>query len=115
MKKRAKKMEDVIVARQGDVGIVEYATPPKTIEPITRDGDVIVVAHGEVTGHRHLIREPSATMLRAEGVSDRVIAFGRDAVLEHDEHGPIQMGGGTVRGVRIQSEYSEAELRVVAD
>lgn len=124
MSKRRKKQEiiedEVVVGRQGDVAIVAMRTLPTTTDEIPREDGAVVVAHGEVTGHRHQIRDPGVCMLRAEGTHDRVLTFAREALLVHEEHGTIPLGAGSPLGdgpkiARIQVEYSEEDIRQVQD
>jgi hypothetical protein len=104
--------------RQGDV-LVMRATMGKITkahveEPRAADGSV-VLAHGEVTGHRHRLTDPGVCLLRAEGVSDRMMTASAVSTLRHEEHDAIEIGAGTYV-VRIQREYDEmAHSRQVED
>ncbi|MGW3418219.1 hypothetical protein [Streptomyces phaeochromogenes] len=82
--------------------------PPKSL-PVPREDGVIVLAHGEVTGHRHAIAEPHAELLAAPEDDDdderrflRII--GASAHLVHEEHGTITLPGGVYQVIR-QREY----------
>ena len=50
--------------RQGDVLIVPITSIPKTVEPIAREQGRIILAHGEVTGHAHAIKDRGVTAFR---------------------------------------------------
>ena len=50
--------------RQGDVLIIPVKSIPKTAEPIAREQGRVVLAHGEVTGHAHAIRDKQAALFR---------------------------------------------------
>lgn len=97
------------MSRQGDVLVIAGGRKTKAHKPV-KDARGAVLAEGEATGHHHRIKMPGVTLLRAEGISDAVLTVGRDivALLEHEEHGTIEIGGGT-HTVRIQREYDWAE------
>ena len=103
--------------RQGDVLIVSVDRIPDTAtEQVTREDGRIVLAHGELTGHAHAIKDQRATLLRdpmLNAVFMRVT--GNDPVaLEHDEHDPISIPPGSYQVVR-QREYQPGRIRTVAD
>jgi hypothetical protein len=105
-------------ARQGDVLLIragaDVATKKHAPEP--REAGRVVLAHGEVTGHAHAIAEPGACLLRAEGISDRVLTVGAElALLVHEEHGTIPVEAGSTCLVRRQREWSDEQDRQVAD
>ena len=103
---KAKKM-----IRQGDVLVMQATKKAITrAHAEVRDARGAVLAEGEATGHHHRVKLPGVTLLRAEGVSDAVLSVPRDvvALLEHEEHGTIEIGGGT-HVVRRQREYAWAE------
>ncbi len=96
--------------RHGDVLIEEVETLPKNREKLQHT----ILAHGEVTGHSHRIREfaeadlyqtPKELYLHVRGASVSVV---------HEEHKPIALAGGYYRVWR-QREYSPTEIRVVRD
>ena len=102
--------------RQGDVLIQQVApneVPQKT-EEIPRESGRVVLAHSEVTGNAHAIREPGVCFLRAEGVSDRFLQVSATSDLEHEEHSTIALPPGTYR-VRIQREWAGEISRAVVD
>lgn len=96
--------------RQGDVLVMKATkrTITKAHKEV-KDNRGAVLAEGEATGHHHRIKLPGVTLLRAEGISDAVLTVPRDvvALLEHEEHGTIEIGGGT-HVVRRQKEYDWA-------
>jgi hypothetical protein len=105
------------MVRQGDVLIMEESKKATTKDhrEVKHDPDgSLVLAHGEVTGHHHRIRGVSSTLLRAEGISDAVLTMGSSGILVHEEHAPIEIPAGTYV-VRRQMEYSEQDVRLVAD
>jgi hypothetical protein len=101
--------------RQGDVLVVRCKASEAQGEELPREGGRVVLAHGEVTGHAHAFSDPGVCMLRAEGISDRIVTIGLDgATLAHEEHAHFVVPKGTYR-VRIQREWSGALSRQVAD
>lgn len=102
--------------RQGDVLVIPIRRRPRGAwEEVPREGDSVVLAHGEVTGHRHRLTDPGVCLLRSEGVSDRVLTVTSElAELVHEEHGTIEIPPGEYL-VRIQREYSEIANRQVQD
>ncbi len=123
----SKKIPIVVItecARQGDVLLLRrsYSTEleAKAVE-LPRDAGRVVLAHGEVTGHAHAIRDRGVCMLRAEGVAFDLLRVtdGVLAKLQHEEHATIVVGPGLYER-RIQREYAwsaeaEATSRAVAD
>jgi hypothetical protein len=105
-------METKIRYRQGDVGLA-LCTIPREAAPGKRDGDRIVLAYGEVTGHAHAIRSRGVKILEHEGT--RYIRVPRrGAKLEHEEHAAIRLAPGEYRVIQ-QREYSPEAVRNVAD
>lgn len=101
--------------RQGDVLLVPIAETPKGLEEVPLENGRLVLAHGEVTGHAHVI-EGEATFLAAD-VADLERAFLRvdeEVALVHDEHDTITVPPGGYE-VRRQREYAPEAPRWVAD
>lgn len=99
--------------RQGDVMLIPVESVPAIARPGAREGDQIVLAYGEVTGHKHVIDEPSVGIFEHEGT--RYIRVPEEgSSLRHEEHGTIALAPGSYQ-VRIQKEYSPQALRNVAD
>jgi hypothetical protein len=64
----------------------------------------LVLAHGEITGHKHQIINGQAELYEKEGILFlRVLS--KTATLNHEEHQAIQIPCGTWM-VRIQREYA---------
>jgi hypothetical protein len=120
--------------RQGDVQLQPVASLPSGCTEIPADGNRIVLAYGEVTGHAHAIYDYVAHGLEKAGeVADAAIAraqtkarLWRDAAgdrylevvetvsLSHEEHATHVLAPGIYK-LPNQVEYSPAELRRVAD
>jgi hypothetical protein len=102
--------------RQGDVLIVPVDAIPEGVEPIARENDRVVLAHGEATGHAHAIRGDRAALFRDPMLAAIFMHVAGDAsvTLEHDEHATIDLPPGNYRIVR-QREYDPRAVRDVAD
>ena len=108
---------------QGDLLIerVEDVEPSGVIVAADRTG-AIVLAEGELTGHRHAIFD-RVTMFREDGLARDIpgglyvghvkVADG-SAVIEHQEHAPITLREGTYR-VRRQRELEPRDATLVSD
>jgi len=108
---------------QGDLLIerVEDVEPTGTmIEPDATG--VLVLAEGELTGHRHAISD-RVTMFRDDALAREIPAglyIGHvkvedgPATVRHQEHAPIALGEGTYR-VRRQRELEPRDAVIVAD
>lgn len=114
---------DVLLQRMRPLAAEKFEQGGKDI----REKGRVVLAHGEVTGHAHVVlsgketgrtkgtvefeefreneQAPAAQILKVKG---------RAAELRHEEHGTIVLPRGTYRVIR-QREYSPAEIRQVAD
>lgn len=97
--------------RQGDVLIERIVKIPPSAQ--RQDAKVIVLAHGEATGHAHTIKDrDSADWWKTESEHFLEIAAGAEVV--HQEHGTIHIPKGRYR-VSRQREYSPTAIRNVAD
>lgn len=73
----------------------------------------LILAEGEVTGHKHRVSEGEAQLYEKDGtLSLRVISS--TALLTHEEHKTISIPQGTWM-VRIQREYEPQGWKYVAD
>lgn len=108
--------------RQGDVLLVPVAAPADMSKLKEEEGKGdIVLALGEVTGHRHRIpRKKGVRSFRMEsnvrGQFDRLVQVeGRaNRQLIHEEHATVEIAPGWYN-VIIQSEYDEEAVRAVED
>ena len=101
--------------RQGDVLLCARAEIPVTATPVLSDGDRVIVAFGELTGHAHAFAAHHARLFRDEpsGRSFVAIAEGGASVL-HEEHDPIHVPEGRYE-LRRQREYTPQRPHYVAD
>jgi hypothetical protein len=108
---------------QGDLLVerVKEVEPSGTIIAPDAAG-VLVLAEGELSGHRHAIFD-RATMFRDDALArdipsdlyiGHVKAAGEPAVVQHDEHAPIVLREGTYR-VRRQRELEPKDAAIIAD
>jgi hypothetical protein len=104
------------VYRQGDVLIVATDSIPKSVEPVVRDKDRVVLAYGEVTGHAHAILDKRASLFRDPKLAKIFMLVGGDGpvALTHEEHSTVNIPPGKYE-IRHQREYSPEAIRRVAD
>lgn len=109
---------------QGDIIIERVAdAAPQTATNIDPDGSV-VLARGEVTGHRHRFTGDSGVLMfrddaLARGLAPElyvghVVVPDGGADLLHEEHDTISLPPGSYR-IRRQREWTAEQARVVAD
>jgi hypothetical protein len=95
--------------RHGDVLIEQVSSLPRIREKLPHT----ILAHGEVTGHSHRIKEPGAELFQTpEGFFLHVVA--KPVSVVHEEHQTITLAPGYYRIWR-QREYSPEEIRIVRD
>ena len=108
---------------QGDLLIerVDDVQPSGTMIAPDATG-ALVLAEGELTGHRHAIFE-RVTMFRDDALAREIPAGlyighvkveSSPATVRHQEHAPIALGEGTYR-VRRQRELEPRDAVLVAD
>lgn len=108
---------------QGDLLIerVDDLEPSGTVLSPDATG-TMVLAEGELTGHRHAIFD-RVTMFRDDALArdvpgslyiGHVKVEGGPATVRHQEHAPIALGEGTYR-VRRQREFEPRDAVIVAD
>lgn len=122
------------VIRQGDVALIPVSQIPNGCKEIAPDGNRIVLAFGEVTGHAHAIYDhvsitneqanemAGAAIARAKAKARLLLAPDGSRYLEvvetvslmHEEHTAHQLKPGFYR-LPVQMEYEPSELRRVAD
>lgn len=103
-------------AFQGDVGLRRVDALPEGAE-LTTKNDRLVLAYGEVTGHKHQFNDQAVQVFAAK-VGNEIKMFVHlpaPAALYHEEHSPIAFQEGTYEVIN-QEEYTyEGEFRRVAD
>jgi hypothetical protein len=101
--------------RQGDVLVRRVNSIPS--EAQAEPAGEVVLAYGEVTGHRHRFRGGKRSGVRAyrTEAGSRYFRASRVASLDHEEHDTIPLEPGDYE-VTIQVEYVAPEVvRNVAD
>lgn len=109
---------------QGDILIEKVHDSrlfPETSINVDPDG-AIVLARGEVTGHRHAFYGDNVVMFRDDSLARDIpsdlyigsIKVNAPATLKHEEHLPITLPPGEYR-IRRQREFAEEMNAVVAD
>jgi hypothetical protein len=115
--------------RQGDVALEKITSLPKEAKKLSlKDNNPIpniiysgnfdpaskevILAWGEVTGHKHAINMDFATMYEWNG--DRILEIKPGAKLRHQEHDPITLDPGIYKIVH-QQEYTPKEVVRVRD
>jgi hypothetical protein len=103
------------VLRQGDVLIILNTGIPSEAKPLPLENGRLILAHGEVTGHAHVI-EGDATFLAADldEMADRFLRVEEECQVVHDEHTALTIPPGQ-HTVRRQREYAPEAIRNVAD
>lgn len=112
-------MTEQLFARQGDVLIFKRADNsqiPETVPAKLTLTNDLVVATGSSNGNKHQIRNLPAfgSAQSEEGTSNLFVDLTTDAVLVHEEHGPIQLAAGSYR-IGIQKSYAPGDIRNIED
>lgn len=96
--------------RHGDVMIEQVDSLPSGL----RKAKHTILAHGEITGHSHRIKEEDSAFLYEATTSLYLHVTAEEATVVHEEHEPIRLTTGYYRVWR-QREYSPEEIRVIRD
>jgi hypothetical protein len=110
---------------QGDIVLERVDDQPPSGKLVERDADgAVVLARGEVTGHRHAFYGSQVVMFRDDALArgmppelyvGHIRVRGDSAELRHEEHSTITLPKGTYR-VRRQREFDGLEaMHVVED
>ena len=108
--------------RQGDVFLSRCDCMPPledreyfSVEGKEMDG-LIILAYGEVTGHKHAIniKNKNAVLLKAANDNRFFLIVTKEAELKHEEHSKIKLPIGQYEVIR-QREYTPEAIRWVAD
>ena len=91
--------------RQGDVLLVQVDEAPLRCRHVPREDGRLVLAHGEATGHAHVVFGAEAELVSHEEAEELyLLVYGDETVREHEEHDSIALHAGTYRVIR-QREY----------
>ena len=101
--------------RQGDVLLCAVDAIPPTATAVPPEGERVVVARGELTGHAHAFAASGVTMFRDATSGHAFLLIGEGgAFLGHEEHDPILVAEGRYE-IRRQREYMPSAAPFVAD
>lgn len=101
--------------RQGDVLLIamDNVKLPDEAKRLPNDGERVVLAYGEVTGHAHALSGDVAALYQAGKTT--ILETQEGAVLRHEEHNAIDLPRGLYRVIRQRELTPEEEVRTVAD
>lgn len=120
------------VYRQGDVALVQVKSLPKDCTEIAPEGNRIVLAFGETTGHAHAVYDHVERTISADAAAEiaeaaiararlwrapngeRYLEVRETVHLKHEEHSTHALPPGIYQ-IPSQVEYAAAELRRVED
>ena len=104
-------------ARQGDVFIERIgAVSTEGLVEVPREDGGVVLAHGEVTGHKHQFRDPGICQLRNESTGERILMLDVPGLLLHEEHTQIHIDSGHYSTViQCEWDWTKEAARAVAD
>ena len=105
-----------LVLRQGDVCLIAVDAIPEEAKAQKIKGKKVILALGEATGHHHRFEfmNTDHNVKLFHGGGARYLEVERPAELLHEEHSTVQVPAGKYL-LPVQTEYSPAELRQVAD
>lgn len=101
--------------RQGDVLVVPVDEIPTGLKKVPLEAGRLVLAHGEATGHAHVV-EGEAELFESDvdEMDRRFLRVEEESALVHDEHDTIVLPPGDHEVIR-QREYAPEAPRYVAD
>lgn len=113
--RQSKEEDGLALYRQGDVLLVRVEEVPEGAVAVPREDGRLVLAHGEVTGHAHVIDDERAKLVTAAQAEELYLTvYGDRAVaLTHDEHDSIAVAPGAYRVIR-QREHVLSERPISA-
>lgn len=99
-----------MLCRHGDLLIQTVSELPKDVQRLRHR----TLAHGELTGHSHQIRESKLVALWQSASELFLEVEAPHATVVHQEHAPIELPQGIYRVWR-QREYTPERIVVVRD
>jgi hypothetical protein len=104
--------------RQGDVLLIPATNIPDNRRPVPRENGLVILAHGEITGHHHAILDQQVELVTTDQANELrmwlTVTAPEPVALTHQEHDTIMLPPGDYE-VRRQREYTPEELRNVQD
>lgn len=104
--------------RQGDVLILYVDKLPAELTPIKRDEGRVILAYGEVTGHRHALEDKHAKSFMSG--AEMYLDLEKQSKVWHEDHNPKKddkpmiLPAGKCRIIH-QVEFKRKEIVRVAD
>lgn len=113
-------LQQAVLMAQGDILLEQLPDAPEA--PAPEDAQEAVIAHGELSGHRHVARGRVRLVHRPEEARDipaglyvgHLSVKSPQTLLEHDQHGPIALSPGIYR-VRRQRRLDASDALAVTD
>lgn len=106
------------LVRQGDVALIRIEKLPAGCVEVLPEGDRVVLAYGEVTGHCHAVygvtKEAPKVRLWSAG-AERFLQVLTRCELVHEEHSAAVLEPGTYLLPGQYEHTEENEVRKVAD
>ncbi len=99
--------------QHGDVLLKKVEKLPKGVKEIAREGNALVIAKGESTGHHHMITDSPAKLWELKG--ELYLEVTELVTIMHEEHKalPIPPGIYEIGRVKEYDYFAEMEKRVV--
>lgn len=99
--------------QQGDV-LIFRRNPAKVNLGEAKKQDTNILAEGEATGHAHRLIGGDFDVMKSDRMMLLIVR--KEAILEHEEHGPITLGEGFYEIDRVREyDHFKEEARQVAD
>lgn len=116
MKKELIKNSEILPIAQGDV-LLKIAIDSILVNaiPVEAEDGLCILAHGEQTGHRHVIPATDATIYFCNDNNKRYLNVIKCTLLTHEEHDPIEIEEGIYEIIQQREHDDELEWRTVAD
>jgi hypothetical protein len=96
--------------RQGDILKRKIDSMPSGRHTVSKNN---VLAEGEISGHKHLLKGPSAKLLMMDRQEGQIIGHidtgDQKATVWHDEHNEVPLDANAIYEVRRQREFKPKE------
>lgn len=100
---------------QGDVYVKVCEKAPSDLKKVERENGAVVLAHGDVTGHKHQFKEDHVHLYVANDNRRFLVIKGKPATLFHEEHASIEFAPGEYEVFIAREWTDEHEPRQVMD
>jgi hypothetical protein len=102
--------------QQGDVLMFKAEKMPEGLKPVKPEPRGFILAHGEATGHAHVIDAVGDCELYTNEINELWLWAKEQVIVKHDEHKPVTLDTGFWKVGRVQEVDPFAqEIRKVAD